>query len=507
MADAFELRNFTTENLYSVLQNEWLPATDVANNRHAKYLAGYLESPEIGAKTIVAELDYVDADYLDDYVSYYSRCFQTYQRRCKRIHFFSHAFDVAQFRVAIHGNIGDAKLLTDSYLGFVVARPLPDAIIGRTVLALYPPDDGRRNYPCVLEYSATLFGLHLSVRSLAFQEQDTVLAACATVALWCCLDKTRELFPGSLSPTPAEITRAANQVIHHARPIPSRGLIADQICSAIRQAGLEHEVVWMNDSTPILSLLYGHLRMGLPVILGVDIEGLGGHAIAVAGYSLLRTRHLQREIASNTKSAPMIGLRINELYAHDDGIGPFSRLRVEPSTAPGRAVHFTGTWERGGNHLPLVPKLIVVPVYHKIRVTYLDIQVWVDRLTAVLSTVVFGQGDGMEWDVHLTMTNQIKREMKESGQLAPDELDSFLFSSQPRFMWCAILRWDGVPLMRLFFDATGMSRSLPLFTVLWHDTEFKVAMRAYFEMDPIRDLLIHYLTRPFFEELRKSALA
>ena len=80
-----------------------------------------------------------------------------------------------------------------------------------------------------------------------------------------------------------------------------------------------------------MSLIYGYLKMGLPVILGVSIDGRGRHAITLTGYSLQKTTALKQEVAGSKNCIPMIGLRIDEFYAHDDQIGPFSRLRVNPT--------------------------------------------------------------------------------------------------------------------------------------------------------------------------------
>ncbi len=160
------------------------------------------------AQTLVVENDYTDGDYLDDFASYYVKCFRSYNRRCKRLHFFGQKFAEGEFRQLVQGELppSEEEALKTSYLGFVVARPLPEAIIGRTLLATYPPDGSRRNYPCTRVYRANLFGVELSVMSLPFQEQDSVLAACATVALWSAFHKTAELF-GTTTPTPVEILR------------------------------------------------------------------------------------------------------------------------------------------------------------------------------------------------------------------------------------------------------------------------------------------------------------
>ena len=56
-----------------------------------------------------------------------------------------------------------------------------------------------------------------------------------------------------------------------------------EICAAIRHVELEPEVFTVRDSLPVVSLIYAYLRMGIPVILGVEIEGVGGHAITLTG--------------------------------------------------------------------------------------------------------------------------------------------------------------------------------------------------------------------------------
>jgi hypothetical protein len=160
------------------------------------------------------------------------------------------------------------KDFCNSYLGFIVVRPLPRAIIGRTILATYGSDGGRRNYTCTRKYKVNLFGIELSIeKSLAFQEQDTVVAACATVSLWSCFHKTSDLF-GTLSPRPAVITQAANQVVPQARSFPSNGLVVQQMCNAIRYVGLEPEVIDVKrakKNLPLITLIYAHLRMGSPI--------------------------------------------------------------------------------------------------------------------------------------------------------------------------------------------------------------------------------------------------
>src|SRR5262245_14256137 len=135
----FDVCQFSQEALFSALSNKRCPPSMVAENKRALYLNEYLR--DLGASTIIVEAEYTDRDYLDDFASYYVRCFQNYNRRCKRLHFFAISINREEFLKIIRGESrGDD--LAQSYLGFIVARPLPVAIIGRTILKTYPPDGG-----------------------------------------------------------------------------------------------------------------------------------------------------------------------------------------------------------------------------------------------------------------------------------------------------------------------------------------------------------------------------
>jgi hypothetical protein len=507
---AYEILPFTAENLYKTLSNEWCAVERIRTKMQAIYLGGYLS--EIRASTIIVENEYIDRDYLEDYAAYYARCFKHYSRWCKRIHFFSTAVTEESFRSAIQGDASPEIIgsLTKSYLGFVIARPLPEAIIGRTLLVTYEPDGGRRNYPCQNEFVVNLFGLTLSVRTLPFQEQDTVMAACATVALWCCFHRTRELF-ASASPTPAEITRLANQVLHEARPIPSHGLIVQQICNAIRQVGLEPEVIQVKPETPLPSLIYAHLKFGLPVVLGVEIPQQGGtsfgHAVALTGFSQRDKQVLTTEIAPNRVGIPMAGLRIDEFYAHDDGIGPFSRIIVQ-EPAPGGFVTFQSSWkDRAANRpAPFHPTVVIIPIYNKIRVTFLDVHAQLLRLHLILK-LLFSPAASVEWDVYLTTTNSYKETIRKEGRISKEDLIALALKAHPKYIWRAVLMFKARPLLELLLDATDMARSLSIYHVHWHDASLKRQLHAFLSrQDPqIIDALNKTLGPEFLQYMTRES--
>src|SRR6266446_6787657 len=133
-APAFELLPFSSANLFKALSNPHCDANEIAEHTRANYLYRYLY--DIGARTIVTENTYTDGDYLEDFASYYVRCYTPYEKCCKRLHFFAEDLTDETLRGLIRNErpTEHGAGLRDAYLGFDVARPLPSAVVGRTIL-------------------------------------------------------------------------------------------------------------------------------------------------------------------------------------------------------------------------------------------------------------------------------------------------------------------------------------------------------------------------------------
>lgn len=187
----YKVEPYSIDGLCDLLSVHSKAGADVVRaKQHVGYFREYFD--HIGCRSIVVELEYVDRDYLEDFAAYYVRCFEGYPRFCVRLHFFAGKFGAAKFKRVLLHTRSTAEL--GLYLGFVVVRPLPETIIGRTCLATYEPENGRRYYPAIRTYDVNLFGISLQVSTLAFQEQDQVVAACATSALWSGFQATARLF-------------------------------------------------------------------------------------------------------------------------------------------------------------------------------------------------------------------------------------------------------------------------------------------------------------------------
>jgi len=236
---------------------------------------------------------------MEDFAGFYARCFEKYESSCTRLHFFNQPFTKRQFSSLLVGKGKALSLnsLQDAYLGFVVIKRLPRTFIGRTCLKTYGSDNGRRIYPILRGYPVGLFGLDLEVKeTLGFQEQDGGVAACATSALWTVFQGTGKMFQHAI-PSQLEITKMATQIPDEDVPgiLPSRGLTGRQEIFAIRQLGLEADHTNAQDQFNMVGSIYAYLRAGIPLLLRVILydvsfrpyaKRIGGHAIAVTGFSL-----------------------------------------------------------------------------------------------------------------------------------------------------------------------------------------------------------------------------
>lgn len=486
------IRPYSVEALCEALANRYCKPEELSSKKIVSFLAAYLR--EAGAKTLVVEPDYIDADYLDDYATYYVRCYKPFDRLCKRLHFFRAEISPSEFQDAISSQ--EQPSFLKEYLGFIVARPLPDTVIGRTILESNPAVQGAE-FPCTKSYDVNLFGLSLQIkRSLAFQEQDMVLAACATLALWSAFHKAAEEFH-TPQPTPSAITTAATRAISDVRRFPSHDLSIYQITDAIRWVGLEPEVIPVRAGLPLLSILFGYMNLGIPPILIVEI-GDQAHAVAVVGYKKDMSSLHQSEIGPR-KGLPMAGLGLRSIFVHDDQFGPFCEWTVRMRTPRGitrrrsevHPLRFIGLWtDKAGRAVRMIPKFVIVPIYHKIRLAFADLELWIASLEYVFQALPHTKVDRL-WDITLVATNDLKE--NELRKLLSSEVKEqavrVLISPHPRFAWRVLLRSAGIPIVELFADATAIAQSFPFYELIWHHPAVRDSIRSPDLIEPLKRAL------------------
>ncbi len=338
-------------------------------------------------------------------------------------------------------------------------------------------------------YTAHLAGLTLGVESLAFQEQDAVLAACATSAVWSALQKAGRLFELNI-PTPAGITAfAARSAVATQRSLPSRGLNVYQICQAIREAGLDVEVREGENIGDLCGLLYGYGAAGLPSILGHSLitdtgEDLGAHAATVSGFSF-----------ADTTRGPFRADRIDKLYLHDDQVGPFAR---SPIVGP-REFESPWTGSTGRKTTGRVG-VVIIPVYPKIRIRYEEARDAVLDLVRLLSHVY----RDLEWDVRLSTVNDLRSDVAALPGLSPGMRRRVLAENWPKYLWRATARQQGLPALEVVMDATDIHRAFFVEDVLFFNKTVEATFKAALSAPAVRQLLTEELGGAWVERLDQS---
>jgi hypothetical protein len=443
----------------------------VRDKPHAEYLHGYLSA--IDAETMLIERRYVDRDYLEDFAAYHVRCFEQYKKDCYRLHFFSTRFDETDFEKVLL-RLADATGLQGAYLGFVVIKPLPTTIIGRTCLAAYPRqiEDRTRNFPTLRYEQANLFGLDLKVESLPFQEQDQDVAACASSALWSVFHGTSRLFQHAAL-SPVEITKAAALHIRmENRDFPAGdGLTSNQIADAIRSVGLEPLALGIKHVHILKIAAHAYVQAGIPCLLLGKLYNLnsssgarelrGRHAIAVTGFGM--PNQAAGESLSNGRRFK--ALSAVRLYCHDDQVGPFASLHLE---ARGLVKYASSNVAE----TVIEPETLIVPLYHKIRISILrviDETQYVDAVLDLFRTTGFlPVSDRITWDIRLTTVNDCKRSLAEVV-MDEDNKRRLLLRTYPRFMWRLEASSGGKLLFDALLDATDLLQGQHLLDVVPHD--------------------------------------
>lgn len=386
----------------------WNQRGEVYGKAQLNYIDQYLANIGSQSMTMVIEYEYIDRNYLEDYSEYYARCFSSHPRSCARVHFFSFDFGEDQFLNAIRSNdLRFLKKLQQEYVGFAVLRPIPKTCIAKLCLKPYAGQSGGGNQFKVItkKIEVTLFGIKLSVESAPFLEQDKVVSACATSAIWTFLSASKD-WPGNANPSPSAITKSAfDAATDGVRTFPSTGLNAIQVCRSLKYFDFEPTLLTRDGSSnrsinrfvaEIKENVYAHLSAGVPLILGGDIYDipingdkpllLGKHLVCVLGF----------KISPESSTANVHAHNIDKLYVHDDRYGPYVRIKHIDAKELGEffqnnrgvtsaeVVHDTTTDDvscagfeltintdgRPAKREIFMPDVAVIGLYHKVRISY-----------------------------------------------------------------------------------------------------------------------------------------
>lgn len=434
--------------------------THMGDSRQSEYIIKYLKT--CGAQTIIIETNYLDKDYLDEYINSYIRSLEDVGRFTKRIHFFSNIFSQGDIEEKLlitnyeHGLYEDIK---DNYLGFVTIKPINPknefSNIGRTVLCAPKAHEIIRskknskkikfnniNVCSAINNSTNLFGIPLNIFGLPFQVQNRSVGSCATVSLWIANSMLSKIF-NTPNYNLLEITEKATSLMEIGDSIllPTNGLTLRQMLNFFKTLGLDSNVINVYELTKteagkvsdgdIVQDIIKAFIPAYPIIASIDLvkhkdkdtaelELIDRHTVVISGY--------QRDEMG----------KIKIIYIHDDQIGPYSK--VEPSA--GSFLRWSNEW-LGLGYDEVYLEQLFIPLSPMIKQSFANIHWRMHHLRQEFPT--------LKLDLYLISSNIYKRQLLYANF---ENKLSILRMNMPEFIWVIRTFNKGRIEWESFFDAT-----------------------------------------------------
>jgi hypothetical protein len=293
-----------------------LKSKDIANNLPLANIRELLFRR--GCETVIAEEDYIDLDYRDEFSHLYSKTFKKHHHFSKRLHFFEGKLD--------EQTIKDGR--PSHYLGYMSLRPTLVGKVGRTIISPPFSENDRDCCLCNARFFSHVLSREFSIVGSPYIQQEAMVMSCAQASIWMAArynTSKSPLFQNMPHYLPYDITDNACRYLGlFGRSLPSEGLTIYQMVNALINMNYS-PIMYMkpdqlDDQTwnPI-EMVYRYVSSKIPVIVTVP-----DHALTVFGYMF-----------STQPQAPFDGDMIvseskwiNCFILHDDQIGPYRLMPV-----------------------------------------------------------------------------------------------------------------------------------------------------------------------------------
>ncbi|PKK82568.1 MAG: hypothetical protein CVT49_12850 [candidate division Zixibacteria bacterium HGW-Zixibacteria-1] len=212
---------------------------------------------------------------------------------------------------------------------------------------------------------------------------------------------------------------------------------------------------------------------------------MGAHAVTITGFSLgLPNANPVGEYGFMLRSS-----KINEIYAHDDQIGPFARMIFDGETIEiDGEIHksLRTSWRDKEDTGPIgsgraIPHVLYIPLYHKVRIPYSTIHDNVNNLNTLIEVFRLAKKIhltcSLDWDIYLTSVNSLKEEVFKSTLLEENKKLQCLLERMPRFIWRAIAMEGANPVLEFLFDATDIEQGPLMTCTIEYDDKIAAVMR------------------------------
>ncbi len=268
---------------------------------------------ELGARSVIVEPRYVDADYRSEYASFYSGVFTPYPTTTTRLHFFADEHvDVPLTRSE------------SAYLGCIVIRPVESARVGPSYIS--PPHRLAAGVSTVVPRGVQLFGTDLQVQAVPYIQVDRQFGVgCATAAAWMC-HAVAHLRGWVEQAAVTNFLGEAPGLSGAVRARHRHGMTMEELQDALARNGLPSLTYQIDHLRQPIGLeavprsadrgerasavLCRYLRSGIPVIVTDD-----HHALVVIGHRVGHDGNPATWILHDSESGPYVAVNADDVFS------------------------------------------------------------------------------------------------------------------------------------------------------------------------------------------------
>lgn len=468
----------------------------IYNKNQIEYIFNYLK--DLNCNHIILEPEYIDKDYLEDFSTFYAKSFNNGGYKAARLHFFSKKINHKNIDKFLFDGLEDAHIVEwkESYLGFIVIKPLAETFIGKTCLKPYPSflTTCAPFYKKLLtkEYKVSLFGIELIVNSIAFQERDTITSVSATTSLWSAFHALQWTDVKEITSCSEITINAINHVTSSKNIFPQKELTAKQILRAIDIENLKHHDLKVEkmDYAFFHEVVKIHIDSALPLVLGLQVESLekneqesylGIHAVTVLGYK----DSVKKEDSQC-------------IYIHDNRLGPYVRATYSPADIKrnkwGLIIQKKdgdGNWKDA--HEIMYPTILISMTKQKVRLSHEMALNTMNMLVALFNNATADVRNkvSVTFNLQLKEISEIKKELlayKFSSSsysnflyLLKEKRKNFLLRSYAKHQWVASICINQEHCVDILFDATAIPQGKAIGGIVYRNYEHANVFLSMFE--------------------------
>ncbi len=413
---------------------------------------------------IIFEFPYVDKSYRDSFYSHYSSRHSDLPRNAVRISLFDTEVKTE--------DIFESKKIVEiqkSYLGYFVIRPTKSSLLGRNYISPKALQD-QDFVSCLCRISTSVFGIPLTVDAFPHSTQDKIVATCAETSIWSIMEYFSNKYSEYSPALTSKITHVINETFYQ-RSLPSNGLTALQISSALRAFGFATRVYSKGNEKEVGGLfrtVSDYVESGIPVVIAVTGDRMGGHALLLTGHTEIDLKKVKL-----TKPIEGIGdkgkIKIfnKELLFFDSADFEKDFISIDDNKRAYHPLNLKKPLSHYGEpkfHMGEI-KSVIVPLQNRI---YMESKTARELMFQLIQNPTYGINESEIMNdepwifrLFLTSTKSFKKRLRDTQAKLESELASLLLKSHfPRFLWVAEFARESKYRNKegrnsLYLDATG----------------------------------------------------